>query len=241
MYGNFSTAFQTPTTNELSNQPDGSGGFNPDLEPERTIGGEIGARGSFEGARVGYGVSAFLARVKDALIPFEGPTEETFFRNAGEVERSGIELAFGWEPAPAWRTELAYTVQRLHFEEFAIDGEDFAGNDEPGVPNQWLTVGITHTPAFGLRSEANLRWVDSYFVDDANTASNPSYRVVDLRFSLDRTEHGWPLRLFLGIDNLFDERYNGSVVPNAFGARYYEPAPGIEVYGGVSWPLGVSR
>jgi iron complex outermembrane receptor protein len=241
VYGNLSTAFQTPTTSELSNQADGSGGFNPDLGPERTVGGELGVRGSFEGARLGYGVSAFLANVQDALIPFEGPTEEAFFRNAGEVERAGIEVALGWEPSADWRTELAYTVQRLRFEEFEIDGDDFAGNDEPGVPNQWLTLGLTHTPSIGLRSEINFRWVDAYFVDDANTASNPSYRTVDLRFSLDRTEHGWPLRVFLGIDNLFDERYNGSVVPNAFGARYYEPAPGIEVYGGVSWPIGTER
>jgi iron complex outermembrane receptor protein len=241
VYGNFSTAFQTPTTSELSNQSDGSGGFNPDLGPERTVGGELGVRGSFENVRLGYGVSAFLAKVKDALIPFEGPTEEVFFRNAGEVERSGLEVALGWEPSSDWRTELAYTVQRLRFEEFEIDGDDFAGNDEPGVPNQWVTLGLTHTPSIGLRSEINFRWVDAYFVDDANTASNPSYRLVDLRFSLDRTEQGWPLRVFLGIDNLFDERYNGSVVPNAFGARYYEPSPGIEVYGGVSWPLGTSR
>jgi iron complex outermembrane receptor protein len=198
-------------------------------------------RGSFRDARLGYGVSAFLANVKDALIPFEGPTEEVFFRNAGEVERSGIELTLGWEPDPAWRVELAHTIQRLRFEEFEVEGDDFAGNDEPGVPNHWLTLGLTHAPDTGLRTEVNFRWVDTYAVDDANTAFNDSYRVVDLRLSLDRTEHGWPLRMFLGIDNLFDERYNGSVVPNAFGARYYEPAPGFEVYGGVSWPIGTTK
>jgi iron complex outermembrane receptor protein len=241
VYGNFSTAFQTPTTSELSNQPDGSGGFNPDLEPERIVGGELGVRGSFQDARLGYGVSAFLANVKDALIPFEGPTEEVFFRNAGEVGRSGVEVAVGWQPHSAWRVELAQTIQRLRFEEFEVDGDDLAGKDEPGVPNHWLTLGLTHTPDLGLRTEVNFRWVDAYPVDDANTAFNDSYRVVDLRLSLDRTQRGWPLRMFLGIDNLFDERYNGSVVPNAFGARYYEPAPGFEVYGGVSWPIGSTR
>ncbi len=241
LYGNFSTAFQTPTTSELSNRPDGSGGFNPDLDPERILGGEIGVRGTLEGARLGYEVAAFLTRVEDALIPFEGPTEEVFFRNAGRVERKGLEVAVGWEPTPAWRGELAYTVQRLRFDEFELGGADLAGNEEPGVPSGWLALGLTHTAGFGLRSEANFRWVDAYAVDDANTAVNPSYRVVDLRFSLDRTGSGWPLRLFAGVDNLFDERYNGSVVPNAFGRRFYEPAPGVELYGGVSWPIGAAR
>ena len=35
LYGHIATAFQTPTTSELGNQPTGEGGFNPDLEPER--------------------------------------------------------------------------------------------------------------------------------------------------------------------------------------------------------------
>ena len=34
LYFNYSTSFQTPTTAELSNRPDGKGGFNPDLLPE---------------------------------------------------------------------------------------------------------------------------------------------------------------------------------------------------------------
>jgi iron complex outermembrane receptor protein len=41
------------------------------------------------------------------------------------------------------------------------------------------------------------------------------------------------VEVFLGIDNVFDEAYNGSVVPNAFGDRYFEPAPGRTVFGGV--------
>ena len=35
LYANWATAFQTPTTNELSNRADGLGGFNPELNPER--------------------------------------------------------------------------------------------------------------------------------------------------------------------------------------------------------------
>ena len=31
---------------------------------------------------------------------------------------------------------------------------------------------------------------------------------------------------FIRIGNLFDEQYSGSVIINAFGGRYYEPAPG---------------
>ncbi|MGH7540793.1 MAG: TonB-dependent receptor, partial [Gemmatimonadota bacterium] len=212
LYGNLATAFQTPTTSELSNRPDGSGGFNDALQPERIWSVEIGARGTLSGPRLGYTFSAFRAEVNDALIPFEGATEEVFFRNAGEVERSGIEASLGWAPAPPWELELAYTLQRLRFTSFSTEAGDFSGNAEPGVPDHWLTIGLVHETGSGVRGEANLRWVDAYPVNDANTASNPSARVVDLRVSLDRTDRGWPLRLFLGVDNLFDERYSASVV-----------------------------
>jgi outer membrane receptor protein involved in Fe transport len=46
------------------------------------------------------------------------------------------------------------------------------------------------------------------------------------------------LKLVLGIDNLFGESYSASVVPNAFGGRYYEPSPGVEIYMSAAAALG---
>ncbi len=236
LFGHLTTGFQTPTTSELSNRPDGGGGFHPDLGPEKTVAVEAGARGAIPGARLGYALSAFRAEVRDALVPFEGTTGEVFFRNAGRVRRSGIEVSATWRPAIAWRADLAYTLHRARFVRFRTDEADYSGNEEPGVPGHALAVSLAHRAPFGLTSEARLRWVDAYAVDDANTARNPAHRVVDLRLGLEGAAGG-SVRPFLGVDNLFDERYNGSVVPNAFGAAYFEPAPGIEVYGGLELAL----
>src|SRR5699024_12202322 len=41
LFANFSTSFQSPTTTELVNRPDGGNGFNPHLKPERNWGLEI--------------------------------------------------------------------------------------------------------------------------------------------------------------------------------------------------------
>lgn len=237
LFGNVTTAFQTPTTSELSNRPDGSGGFHPELDPEHTVGFEAGARGALADPRLGWTVSAFRATVADALIPFEGPTGEIFFRNAGEVVRRGVEASATWLPAPSLRADLAYTLHHARFTAFETAAGDFAGNQEPGVPDHAVAVSLLHRAPFGLISEARFRWVDAYPVNDANNAHNLSHRVVDLRFSLNREMGRVGFRPFLGIDNLFDERYNGSVIPNAFGGRYYEPAPGIQLYGGFGLAL----
>lgn len=239
LYGNFATAFQTPTTSELSNRPDGSGGFNEGLEPERIRSLEAGVRASLPGPRLALDVAGFFAGVNDALVPRQAPDEEVFFVNAGRIERSGLEISVAWEPVERVVADLSYTAQRLRFDEFVTPAGDFSGNREPGVPEQWLVLGLRHLAAFGLTSEVLFRWVDAFAVDDANTASNWSSTVFDLRFSLDRSGQRLPLRAFIGVDNLFGVRYNASVVPNAFGGRYYEPAPGIEVYGGVSLPFRV--
>src|SRR5581483_3905886 len=44
-YANIGSAFETPTTTELGNQPDGSAGLNPDLEPQYSTTYESGVRG----------------------------------------------------------------------------------------------------------------------------------------------------------------------------------------------------
>jgi outer membrane receptor protein involved in Fe transport len=85
----------------------------------------------------------------------------------------------------------------------------------------------------GLDAEFEAEWVDAFPVDDANRFTNWSYRVIDVRFTWEGPVGGLRPRPFLALNNLFDERYNGSVVPNAFGDRYYEPAPGRELVAGL--------
>ena len=61
-YVNVSTSFETPTTTELVNKADGSGGFNPDLGPQRAVNYEIGARGQ-PAPGVSYSAAFFLGRI----------------------------------------------------------------------------------------------------------------------------------------------------------------------------------
>ena len=237
LYANASTAFETPTTSELSNRPSGGGGFNPELGPQtlRTLeAGLKGGAGVLRWELVGY-----LSDVDDALIPYEGATEEVFYRNAGRVERKGIEASLTWRAARGLRARLAYTLQENTFESFETPGGDYSGNAEPGVPDHRLFAGASYRAPFGLRAGVDVRWVDDFPVDDANTASNWSYAVTDLRLRWEGRPGGGPLvRPFLGVDNVFDVRYNGSVVPNAFGDRFYEPAPGRELFGGLTVAFG---
>ena len=239
LYSSLSTAYETPTAQELSNQPSGEGGFNQALEPEDLTSWEIGVRGLAEPARLRYEVAFYTAKVTNGLVPFERPDGVVFFTNAGETSRNGVEMLVEWVPDSNFSARFSYTYQDFTFDEFILDGDDFAGNVEPGAPPHQVFAGVTHRAPFGLTSIAQFRWVDEYTVNNANTAFNWAYTVVDLRFALDRRWGDADFRPFIGLDNLFDERYNAWTITNGFGGRYYDPSPGREVYGGVTIGFGV--
>ena len=239
IFGNFATAYETPTTVELSNTPTGVGGFNQDLDPQDLQSIELGVRGLITPARLRYEVATYVSTVDNALVSFQNVDEQTFFRNAGKSSRDGIELLLEWVPNASFDATVAYTYQDFVFEEFATGGDDFAGNDEPGAPPHRVFGGLSYTAPFGLRSGLNVRWVDEYVLNNANTVTNWAYTVVDLRFGWDARWGDTDVRPFIGIDNLLDERYNSSAITNAFGGRYYEPSPGREVYAGMTFGFGV--
>lgn len=56
------------------------------------------------------------------------------------------------------------------------------------------------------------------------------------------TERGrWLIRPYAGINNIFDERCKSNIRINAFGNRYYEPAPGRNFYCRVRRSLQILR
>ena len=233
LYANLSTAYQTPTTVELSNKPTGEGGFNENLNPEDLRSFEVGARGTGGEGRVRYEVAAYFSTLNNAFVELQRLDEQTYFKNAGESSRNGLEARVDWAPIPRMNAYASYTYQDFEFVRFQTDDKNFSGNIEPGAPPHQLFLGGSYETPFGLRSVAQFRWVDAFPVNNANTASNWSYEVVDLRFGWDGEWNNVALQPFFGIDNLFDKRYNASTIPNAFGRRYYEPAPGRELYVGL--------
>ncbi len=237
LYGNLATAYQTPLTVELTNPSPTAGGFNPDLDPATLRSGEAGVRGVVDRARVRYEVSGYVSRVENALVGFQRADQKTYYRNAGESRRNGVEMLLDWEPIPRLQARLAYTYQDFTFTQFVAPEGDFSGLKEPASAPHQLKLRGSYEVGFGLRTSAQLQRVAAYPVNNANTISNWAYTVVDLRVSATGRWKVLGARPFFGIDNLFDERYNGSTVANAAGNRFFEPSPGRQGYVGLTLDL----
>ena len=235
LYGSIATAFETPTSTEFAN-PDGSGGFNSDLEPQKSTSIELGLRGGLF-ASTRYELAVFRIDVDDELIPFEiasSPGRE-FFANAGQSERKGIELSFSAEPLPGLNLALAYTWSKFEFDTFVDDdGNDFSGNTIPGIPKRFAHADISYAHKSGFFAAADAFYADDLFADNANSASVSGATVANVRFGLKKTFGKLDMEPFVGINNVFDTDFTANVRINAFGGRYFEPGPLRNVYGGVS-------
>ena len=261
LYANYAVAFQTPTTVELGNRPDGAGGFNPNLEPEIIRSSETGLRAVSLNRQLELSLSLFDLEIEQMLIPFQiADSEETFFRNAGRAGNRGVEVSFSWRPHERARLDVAATTSDFVFEDFAIEAPgptgvepgatlQLAGNEVPGVAPLFLYAGLNLDSVAGFHCRVDLRWTDAYFANDFNgpppNVDRPkqqyisaSSAVVDLRLARRIGNSLHPFELFAGIDNLFEERYDGSIVPNAFGDRFFEPAPGRSLYLGIGAGVG---
>jgi iron complex outermembrane receptor protein len=150
VFASYSSGFETPTTTELAN-PDASGGFNPSLRPQTADNVEIGYKGGNK--NIYYEVSLFQIDLEDELIPFELPAfpGRDFFSNAGSSSRTGLETAASWHNDNGFGIEASFTWSDFEFDSFIDDnGNDFSGNQLPGLPQQFGYLGFTYATDNGF-------------------------------------------------------------------------------------------
>ncbi|MHB0774445.1 TonB-dependent receptor family protein [Halomonas sp. WWR20] len=232
VYVNTGTAYETPTFSEFAN-PYGGGGFNPNIDPQKAWNREIGLRGNFANG-LDYDVALFSVRVRDELVPYE-INGRTFYRNAGDTNRDGIEMALGWQLTPRWRLDSALTLARYEFDSFAADDEEYDGNRLPGLPEKTWVNQLTWQGLEQRFATLETEYIGDLYADNANQVDVDSYWLVNLRAG-----DGWRLggsdtrlSLYGGVRNLFDEEHFANVRINANYGRYYEPVPGRTFYAGV--------
>lgn len=241
LYMNVSTSFESPTTTELANRPDGSGGFNPDLEPQRGIGGEVGLRTTLAGA-LGVELVGFATAVSNELVPFEDEAQpgRVFFRNAGSSLYNGAELVLHSVSDGPLGGRITWSWTEARFRDYQVGDQDFSDNSVPGQAPHRVEGLFTLHPGAGVRAELRGEWVDAIPVNDANTATSDSYTVVDLRLGAEPFRwNAWRITPTAGITNLLDQRYVASIAVNAFGGRFFEPGPGRSLHLGLT--VGVER
>ncbi len=238
VYANVGTAFETPTTTELGNQPDGTAGLNRDLKPQLSTTFEVGAKG-LAVDRVQYDVALFDSEIRDELIPFATPTSNArmFYRNAGRTRRQGVELSLAGDTGPV-SLATTYALSHFRFRDFQTAAAQLAGKAIPGIPEQQIQADATfHLPSSYLVVEGLAK--SKVWANDANAAAAPGFVVVNLRLGGTSTFGSPRLTPVIAVQNLLNKKYVGSVAINAAGAsvgatKFYESAPRLTWYIGLT-------
>jgi len=235
----------------------------PPLDQVVTRAIELGVRGEHGRTRVGgnararytWSAAGFGSRNFDDIIFVAGSRIGTgYFRNAGQTQRVGLELAAGTNLGSV-EAFASYTLLRASYETqlllpAAPNTDDDAegnevlverGNRMPGVPTHSLKAGVTVHPwrawAIGVtviaQSDRPYRGDEANRIDGVNgyaiASAFTSYQVLE------------PLKLFVKAENLFDSEYEtfglladpSEALDDASDPRFQGPGAPLGVWAGL--------
>ena len=229
IFFSFGTSFETPTLNELSNNPNGEG-LNEDLKSSSSLNYEIGWRKAV--SNLTLEAIAYVISSENEILPYELEQfpGKNFYQNVGSTSRYGLELSSQLS-FKGGRINLSYTLSKNKFEDFIIDNNNLADNLIPGIPSQMLDLDLIFKLSRGRSLIISNRLIGERYADNANETLISSYNLLNIKYSKEIFKKS---EIFLGVNNAFNQEYFDNIRINAFGKRYYEPAPKRNFYFGIN-------
>ena len=233
IYATVSKAFETPTTTEFANSS--GGGFNQTIKPQKSTNYEIGIK-TFNN-KYSFEAAIFQTDVKDELTPFEDSEQpgRTFFTNAGSSDRHGLELTSIRRFYDRFEFSTTYTYSDFKFNHFRnTGGEIYDGKRIPGIPKNLLNFNLSWSNESGAYANLDTTFTGEFYADNGNQTKVDSYTVSNLRLGKNFIRNDLDIGFYLGVNNIFNEKYNSNIRINAYGTRYFEPAPKQNVFFGIT-------
>ena len=233
LYANFSTSFETPALSELSANPTGKEGFNLDLAPSKAINYEFGWKTLWSSGRLE--ATLFYSKSSNEFLPYELAAfpGRSFYRNSGATQRWGMEI-FGEIRLNSWKLSTSLTQAQFEFLESSETENSLAGNTLPGLPGSLAFIQLQFQPSPDWTVQFSTEHVGRFYANDTNEVVIDAYQKG--RFQAEKQfDFSWgTLSWTAGIHNLWNTQYFDNIRINAFGGRFYEPAPGRNAYFGLT-------
>lgn len=251
LHGSISSGFSPPSGSEIKNE---NGSINTNLQAEKGVNYEINAKGNLIKSRLAYDLALFKMDMRGELIGQTVQQGITVYNNSGRTSHDGVELALSYliikeeeeKKISLLRPFAAITYSDFKFKDYKVldaDGQVkavFDGNELTGIAPWVINAGINLETRWGVYFYGNYFFNDHLPLDDANTAYNPSYQVLNSKIGLKRkiTRH-IGINIYAGMDNITNSRYSSltSLNASAFGGGqppYFNPSPNRTGYGGLN-------
>jgi len=241
VYVSAARGFSTPTAQELQKT---NGLLGPTLQPEDGTDYEVGTKGNLLHGKLYFDINAFFFKLSNTIVQRIDSNGIGYSINAGRTDQHGIESFVSYQLADAprgffrnIRLWVSHTWHDFHYKDFSTGGHDYSGNRLPSVPPQTIVTGADILLRPGFYTNITFTYADRIALNDANTAYAGSYNLLGARVGYRHIfSSRWKLDIYAGGDNLFNTRYSLGNDINAAAppARYYNAAPTVNYFGGVS-------
>ncbi len=220
IYASYAKGYRLPTVDDVFI----FNGSIVDLKPERSGTYEIGILHTL-GNKVQAKLTAYTMDVKDRLF-FNSNLFAT--ENLGKTRQSGIEAGV---TAPINDSISAFGNVTYSKATFASGPND--GNALPLIPRYSANIGADFKLVKGLLLTVNSNWIGNRYLE--NDVTNDlkkleSYLAVSSKISYAYKN----ATAYVGVNNIFNEKYSDYGAAGFAGSKKYYPAPERNFYGGVS-------
>lgn len=230
---NTSSGFETPTLNEFSSSPIGTG-FNKNLKSQINMGFELGFSIFNTQKKSNIDVVYFRSITNDEILSYEDEKfpNQKFYNNAGKTERNGIEIN-GFYTLNRTVISSSYSLGNYVFKEFIENNLNYKDNKIPGIPNDVLTLNIEHKTKNELFLNLTFKNIGDIYANNSNNIKVDDFNTFNFKIGKEFKLSQSNVYPYLIISNVFDKEYFDNIRINAFGGRYYEPAPKRTIFGGI--------
>ncbi|MFC0772403.1 TonB-dependent receptor [Terrimonas alba] len=239
IYASISKGFSPPTAQEVLPS---TSVISTDLEAEHGINYEAGFKSNWLNQRLYVEINAFYFQLKNTIVQRRDNSGGDYFINAGSTRQRGIETQASYQLLQHRNgfinhvsTRISHTWNDFKYRNFKQVNNDYAGKQLPGVAPHTLAAGLDVVTRPGFYTNITYYYSDPVAVNDGNISYSFPYNLLEARTGWRATvRKKITLEVFTGVNNLFDVQYSMGYDINAAGGRYYNAAPGINYYAGIS-------
>ncbi|HTF80835.1 MAG TPA: TonB-dependent receptor, partial [Cytophagales bacterium] len=233
-----SRGFSPPTLAELrpsDNQ------FYTGLRAESGWNYELGLRMRNTSRRASLDAAFFYFVLNNTIVRQTNSNGAEYFVNAGRTSQPGMEVQVTFQLIKERQAGLlrnlelrtSYTGYKFTFSDYISNKTVYSGKRLTGIPAHTCVTGLSaYFSKFYVFLQHN--FTSKIPLNDANTVYANSYHLIQAKvnYTLDLSKV-YRMSVYLGMDNLMNVRYSLGNDLNAFGGRYYNPAPLRNVYVGI--------
>jgi iron complex outermembrane receptor protein len=236
VYSSWGQGFLPPATEELEANPEHVGGFNMTLKPATSQGEEIGVRGSI-GSHFSYDTAYFHLDTKNDFERYriaERPLE-TFYDNAGESSRNGVEASTRAIVLRRLTLTGSYTYSHFVYSKYISQmyPGDQTGHFLPNSPEHQFYGDVALALPYRVLLDVNTMAYSHSYIDPINDRWIGAYGVMNARFGKGWQHKRYSGTFFLTGRNLTNRYYIPFTEPDYPDGHSYQPGPEREVFGGL--------